>query len=79
MKYRIKIYTYRNGRQEFEPQVKKWIFWNSLDFDGKEFSTLIFKYKLIQIAFDCIEAHYNGNNTLKKVEIEYVDPEIFNK
>lgn len=71
MKYRIKIYTFENGRQEFKAQVKTWHGWVGLWSDG---STLLDgqKYDKRQTVLDAIDKHYAGNNKLQTIEFEYI-------
>ena len=73
MKYRIKIYTYKSGRQEFESQVKKWFGWVTLDLDGD--SSIVnygLKSNSREYALYKIDKHYEGNHKIKSIEFEYI-------
>lgn len=72
MKYRIKIYTYQNGRKVFEPQVKKRWSWKTIIYDGSERD-----YSITQLtreaALICIDKHFTGNTKLQTIEFEYIN------
>lgn len=74
MKYRIKIYTFENGRQEFKAQVKKGLFWIGLYYDGED---SIFAndnvFNTREKALDAIDKHHAGNAKIKSIEIEYIN------
>ena len=71
MKYRIKIYTFKNGRQEFEAQVKKRFGWRTVIATGEETKFMITQTKR-EYAIMCIDKHYEGNNKLQTIEFEYI-------
>lgn len=69
MKYRIKIVTYKSGRQEFTPQVKTWLYWDGLDWDGK--AGYNYKMNKREQALSAIDLHYGGNDKKQTVIFEY--------
>lgn len=72
MRYRIKIYTYQNGRKEFEPQVKKRWSWKTIIYDGSE-RDYPFSQNTREQALNCIDLHYSGNTKLQTIEFEYIN------
>ena len=74
MKYRIKIITYKSGKQEFYPQVKKGLFWVGLFYDG---AASIFANDICrptrELALQEIDLHYKGNNKVQTIEFEYIN------
>lgn len=74
MKYRIKIYTFENGRQEFESQVKKRFGWQTID-SGGEASCLQDGLTTFsrEKALERIDLHFAGNAKIKSIEIEYIN------
>ena len=74
MKYRIKIITYKSGRQEFYPQVKKGLFWFTIICGGE---TTIFEEGLYRptraLAMEQIDLHYKGNHKVQTIEFEYIN------
>lgn len=73
MRYRIKITTFKNGRQEFLPQVKKLFGWKCLDYKGEEcMESLCGTCDLRELALERIDKHYNGNCSVYKIEFEYI-------
>ena len=73
MKYRIKIYTFKNGRQEFEAQVKKRFGWQTINSAG-EAGTLQsgFTTYTREKALERIDLHIEGNSQLHSIEFEYI-------
>ena len=71
MKYRIKIYTFKNGRKEFEAQVKKWFGRRTVIATGEETKFRITQVKR-EYAIMCIDKHYEGNYKLQTIEFEYI-------
>lgn len=78
MKYRIKIITYKSGRQEFEAQVKKWFGWVNIMSTGDETPFVITQSKR-EHAMACIDAHYKidceynkYDHKIKSIEFEYI-------
>ena len=74
MKYRIKIITYKSGRQEFYPQVKKGLFWLTIFCYGE---TSILGYGLFQNsrseALENIDLHLAGNKSISSIGFEYIN------
>lgn len=74
MKYRIKIYTFENGRQEFRAQVKTIFGWQTIDSVGE---ASCFQYEFTtysrEKALERIDLHFAGNAKIKSIEIEYIN------
>jgi hypothetical protein len=62
MKYRIKIVTFKNGRQLFYPQVKSTFNWIGLSWEGECLTR--------ESALDKIYKHLEGKK--HKIEFEYI-------
>jgi len=79
MKYRIKIYNYENGRQEFSPQVlikrfKIFDVWKGINMDGEEYPFDIeAKLDYRNSALKAIDNHLNGNSKIKEITFEYIN------
>jgi hypothetical protein len=74
MKYRIKIYTYKNGRKEFEAQVKKRFTWLTINVDGD--ATIMQGVYVCDSRYSAlkrIDKHYAGNTKLQTIEFEYIN------
>ena len=73
MKYRIKIYTYKNGRKEYKAQVRRFMSWNTINYDGS-YDGIFFEttFDNGREALEAIDGHYNGNAKLKSIEFEYI-------
>lgn len=73
MKYRIKIYTFKSGRQEFEAQVKKRFGWQTINSAGEacSFQSGFTTYSREQ-ALQRIDLHIEGNSKLHSIEFEYI-------
>jgi len=72
MRYRIKITTHINGSQLFNPQVKRWFGWITIDHDGKE-SMFDTELRDRQTAINRIDLHHNGNRKITTIEFEYIN------
>jgi hypothetical protein len=75
VRYRIKIITYQNGRKEFEPQVKRFIGWATISFDGtanRNFNGALREYSREE-ALERIDLHFSGNTKKQTIEIEYIN------
>lgn len=70
MRYKIKITTFKNGRQEFRAYFRKRFRWVGLWADGNTTFTYVFGYR--DGALKAIDLHFNGNNVLEKIEFEYI-------
>ena len=74
MKYRIKIITYKSGRQEFYPQVKKGLFWIGLYYDGEASIFAGDSYRNSRVlALESIDSHYKGSHKQQTIEFEYIN------
>ena len=73
MKYRIKIITYKSGRQEFYPQVKKGLFWKGILSNGSTSLANDNYFHFRENALKAIDNHYNGNNKKQTIEFEYIN------
>ena len=71
MKYRIKIVTYKSGRIDYTPQVKKWFWWRGLTHTG-EAMAMNFPQETRQRALDRIDKHFNGNTEIQFIEFEHI-------
>jgi hypothetical protein len=71
MRYRIKVVTFKNGRKEYFPQVRKAFVWLHLNFNGN--TTLVdFSYDTREKALQVIDKNFEGNTKVQKIEIEYI-------
>jgi len=83
MKYRIKIITFRNGKQEFEPQAGensmlpwKETTWNGVNYKGEVLSGFYDyapKCDTRKDALRAIDRHYDGNTDAHTIEFEYIN------
>lgn len=79
MKYRIKIYNYENGRQEFSPQVLIKLFkifnvWKGISMEGREYPfDMEGKLEYRASALKAIDNHLKGNTKIKEITFEYVN------
>lgn len=72
MKYRIKITTFYNGREEFRPYVKVWGLWFGIDYNGKQDLIYSVACKTRNEALAKIDMHYEGNCKKKSIDFEYI-------
>ena len=72
MKYRIKIITFKNGRQLFYPQVKSTFKWVGLNYDGEANWVYEGECETRERALARIDKHFEGNTTEQKIEFEYI-------
>jgi hypothetical protein len=72
MKYRIKIVTFKNGRQLFYAQVKSTFKWIGLNYDGEANWDYQGECKTRELALARIDKHFEGNTTEQKIEFEYI-------
>ena len=73
MKYRIKIYTFKNGRQEFEAQVKKRFGWQTINSAGEALTLQSgFTTYSREQALQRIDLHIAGNTSISSIEFEYI-------
>ncbi len=73
MKYRIKITTFKNGRQLFNPQVKLFFNWCSLNYDGEAMFGIEAECDTRISALNRIDKHFAGNTTKQTIEFEYIN------
>ena len=73
MKYRIKIISYKSGRQKFYPQVKKGLFWVGMWFDGSTFLAFDNSLPSREMALQELDLHYKGNHKVQTIEFEYIN------
>ena len=71
MRYRIKIVTFKTGRQLFYPQVKRFFGWKGISSDGEECQWGL-DYDTREMALRNIDRHYAGNSTVDTIEFEYI-------
>lgn len=71
MKYRIKITTYKNGRKEYTPQVKRFIGWAGLGAYGDSSYFYDTAYNSRKNAFKPIYLHSQRNQRTLKIRFEY--------
>lgn len=72
MQYRIKIITYKNGRQVFIP-YKKWKgLWIGIDWNGNAHAMFEFKCDKRETALSLIDKHYTGNTQRQYIQFEYI-------
>jgi hypothetical protein len=72
MKYRIKVVTFKNGRQTFFAQVKSTFFWKGLSYDGEAILAFDGECDTREIALKRIDKHFEGNTTKHSIEFEYI-------
>ena len=72
MRYRIKIKTFKNGRKEYTPQVKAFIGWYGIMYEGTT-SITMFEQSSREDALMRIDKHFNGGGTKQSIEFEYID------
>ena len=72
MKYRIKITTFYNGREELRPYVKVWGLWFGIDYDGKQDLTFSAVCGNRNQALEKIDKHNEGNCKKKSIDFEYI-------
>lgn len=72
MKYRIKITTFKNGRNEFRAEVKKWYGWTGIMYEGSEFSAAAAE-NTREAALGRIDRHYEGNAKPLVIYFEYIE------
>lgn len=70
MKYRIKIITFLNGRQEFFAQHRKLFYWTDLGCEGAE--GYASSERRIEDAIERINLHFLGNKKIIKTEFKYI-------
>lgn len=70
MKYRIKIVTFKNGRQSFHAQVKKYFRWDGLNFDGEAGWAYDGECDTREKALQRIDKHFEGNTEIKSTAYE---------
>lgn len=71
MRYRIKIITFKNGRKEYVPQVRRRFIWMGLDYDG--FVSIIdLPCDTREDALKRIDKNFEGNTKVQKIEFEYI-------
>lgn len=74
MNYRIKIITYKSGKQEFYPQVKKGFFWIGLYYDGEASVFARDSYRNTRAsALESIDLHNKGNHKKQTIKFEYIN------
>jgi hypothetical protein len=73
MKYRIKIVTFKNGRQLFYAQVKYRFRWVGLNYDGEAHWAHESGCETREKALMRIDKHFEGNTTVQCIEFEYVN------
>lgn len=71
-KYRIKIYTFQNGRKEYCPQVKKGFFYYGILYNG-EATIENYSYNNRDRALEIIDLHLAGNKKVINIEFEYIN------
>ena len=71
MRYRIKVVTFKNGRKEYFPQVKKRFIWWYLDYSG-DTTFVNLSYDSREKALQVIDKNFEGNTSVQKIEIEYI-------
>jgi hypothetical protein len=72
MIYRIKIITYKNGRKEFIPQVKKSLFWYGLGYYGEPCLIDHYRCDTREGALARIDKHFDGNSKVYDIYFEYI-------
>lgn len=73
MKYRIKIVTFKNGRQTFFAQVKSTFGWKGLFFDGEASWAYYGECDTRESALRRIDLHFEGNTTEHSIDFEYIN------
>jgi len=72
MKYRIKIITYKSGRQAFIP-YKKWRgLWIGISWEGSAHAMNEVTCEKRETALSLIDKHYAGNTKTQTIEFEYI-------
>lgn len=71
MRYRIVITTFKSGRKEYLPQVKKWIGWVTIGYNGCE-GRFYAANNSREEALVRIDKHFTGNTTAQTIEFEYI-------
>ena len=71
-KYRVKIKTFESGRKEYFAQVKSFIGWNFLMFDGNPSPIEVSAQNTRDSALERIDKHYSGNAKIVNIEFVYV-------
>lgn len=71
MKYRIRITTFENGRKTYTAQVRVWLGWMYLGYEGE---VLPFSYELSsrEQALERIDKHFSGDTKKQTIEFEYI-------
>jgi len=72
MRYRIKITTYKNGREEYTPQKKSFMGWTGIAFDG-DLVSFNCPTNTRDKALKAIDLNYDGNMQKQKIEFEYIN------
>lgn len=70
MKYRIKITTFSNGRQEYCAHVRKCFIWTGLASDGEVGYAIRFNDR--DRALGAIDLHFKGNYKKQSIRFEYM-------
>lgn len=70
MKYRIKIITFKTGRQLFLPQVKKWWGWSGIGYSGRTGIGLQAECETREKAMRSIKKHKSGDAEVKSIKVE---------
>lgn len=73
MKYRIKIETYKSGRQTFLAQKKGMFRWIGIGYDGDVSACYTSPCDTIGAAMNRIDKNYNGNDVVQTIEFEYIN------
>lgn len=73
MKYRIKIINYKSGRKSYLPQVKKFIGWASIGYEGSDsYVNDASECNSREEALNRIDSHFSGNTRKYNIEFEYI-------
>ncbi len=72
MRYRIKITTFKSGRQEFRAQKKVLFGWADLDYHGEAYYTITLTEDTRVGALSRIDKNYDGNTKKQTIEFEYI-------
>ncbi len=72
MRYRIKITTFKNGRQEFRAQKKVLLGWSDLSHMGVVYNSVDLAVDTRGEALAKIDKHYDGNGSKQTIEFEYI-------
>jgi hypothetical protein len=73
MKYRIKVTTFKNGRQLFHAQFKKMFSWVGISYDGEAHWAYNGECDTRERALRRIDKHFEGNATEHSIEFEYIN------